>query len=70
MFKSELQYLLDIINNASKLQISLLKQNHHNLIIVFHISMQLVLLSSQITQIYIVQCFRNIIVLFHIVNLD
>ena len=32
--------------------------------------MQLVLLSSQLTQIYIVQCFINIIVLFHIVNLD
>ena len=35
-----------------------------------HISMQLVLLSSQLTQICIVQCLINIIVLFHIVNVD
>ena len=43
-----------------------LKQIHNNLII----SMQLVLLSSQLTQICIVQCFINSIVLFHNANLD
>ena len=66
---NKLQSLLDIINNTFKL-LFFVVQNHHNWIIFFQILIQLVLLSSRLTEICIVQCFIIIIVLFHIRNSD